>query len=424
MKYDAIDFREFEIECLTPVYVGSGETLKAFQYIYNSREQDVIFIDEHKWISFLAKHKLMDDFAQYVQTTARKVSSRYKNNYSNTSLWQWLINHRIPIGEINDLAIRHSYARNNVIEPGGGKALNDVSCCMSDPAGKPYIPGSTIKGFLHTAIMFSLLQKNPQLKTKYWSMIENDRSLKNASKPKYNTFPPQKATLQLLINDLLRKIKLVDKDGKPAGNDSTESIMRGLQVSDAFCKEEIQTEVLRKIDVNSEKNMNGTRYKVGEHTLSLYRECIPSETKLTFTISVDKRIMGLAGINTVDDVLKCAREFILFCNNLQRDIFKSEYNDVLTTIDTADLWIGGGNGFLTKTLVYALAPDRNSAKQKIAYFLDDVFFDKRKQQPSHFHQKTDKLLAPRALKISYEGHTANVLGLCSIKEIQRVIVED
>ena len=208
MKYDAIDFRKFEIECLTPVYVGSGETLKAFQYIYNSKEQDVIFIDEHKWISFLAKHKLMDDFAKYVKNTAEKVASRYKNNYSNTSLWQWLINHRIPIGEINDLAIRHSYARNNVIEPGGGKALNDISCCMSDPTGKPYIPGSTIKGFLRTAIMFSLIQKNPQLKTKYWSMIENDSSLKNASKSNYNTFPPQKATLQLLINELLRKIKL------------------------------------------------------------------------------------------------------------------------------------------------------------------------------------------------------------------------
>ena len=35
---------------------------------YNSKEQDVIFIDEHKWISFLAKHKLMDDFAKYVKT--------------------------------------------------------------------------------------------------------------------------------------------------------------------------------------------------------------------------------------------------------------------------------------------------------------------------------------------------------------------
>ena len=38
--------------------------------------------------------------------------------------------------------------------------------------GSAYIPGSTLKGLIRTAILYDLLQKNPHLKQRLWQSLE------------------------------------------------------------------------------------------------------------------------------------------------------------------------------------------------------------------------------------------------------------
>ena len=59
--------REYELECIAPLHVGSGEKLMAFEYLYDRKRQEVYFLDESKWIAFLEKRSLLDDFAVYVE---------------------------------------------------------------------------------------------------------------------------------------------------------------------------------------------------------------------------------------------------------------------------------------------------------------------------------------------------------------------
>lgn len=62
-----IERKTYEIKCLSPVHVGNGRTLKAFEYLYDRKAQKVYFVDEGKWIDFLYRHKLIDDFSEYIR---------------------------------------------------------------------------------------------------------------------------------------------------------------------------------------------------------------------------------------------------------------------------------------------------------------------------------------------------------------------
>ena len=46
---------------------SNGRTLKAFEYLYDRKAQKVYFVDEGKWIAFLYRHKLIDDFSEYIR---------------------------------------------------------------------------------------------------------------------------------------------------------------------------------------------------------------------------------------------------------------------------------------------------------------------------------------------------------------------
>lgn len=388
------------MRCDTPVYIGSGKNLKAYEYIYNKDTQEVVFLDEHKWISFLAKNKLMDSYAEYVSQMAKKVGGKNKNLYKNENLLEWLVRNGVNEDETYKLALRRSFARKNVISSGGGGALNDVACCMSAPDGRPYIPGSSIKGALSTAIMYNLIRQNDTLKEKYWSKISNF-GLKARGALGKGTLEGE------LMQELFCKLNL------EKGNFGTKSVMRGLQVSDAICMDDVTTEVLEKRDANVADNLNIRDPENDEHGVALYRECIPSNTEFRVTISLDKRFLNIIGIKSIDELLKISHDFMQFNYDLQDDLFGELYGDSLLALKHSDLWIGGGAGFLSKTLVYALAPSRNEAKKTIAKHLDFVFKNK------HKHVSTDKKLAPRALKIGYEGNSAMLMGCCSLNEVEQ-----
>ena len=51
-------------------------------------------------------------------------------------------------------------------------SLNDIILQTKLIDGSAYIPGSTLKGLIRTAILYDLLQKNPHLKQRLWQSLE------------------------------------------------------------------------------------------------------------------------------------------------------------------------------------------------------------------------------------------------------------
>ena len=83
--------------------------------------------------------------------------------------------------------------------------------------------------------------------------------------------------------------------------------------------------------------------------------------------------------------------------------------------------LGGGTGFLSKTLVYALAGSDEEAHTFISSYLDAAFQKKNqrtgRREPAHRHKELDEKISPRTLKRAVMGQDDWIMGLCSIRGI-------
>ena len=154
---------EYELECIAPLHVGSGEKLMAFEYLYDRKRQEVYFLDESKWIAFLEKRSLLDDFAVYVE----------RREFQRKSLWEWFLGMGVREAELRALALRKAHAATLTAERDRKKTLNDIVCQAALADGAPYIPGSAIKGAMRTGLLHGIIGREPQRFQRFWQEIVN-----------------------------------------------------------------------------------------------------------------------------------------------------------------------------------------------------------------------------------------------------------
>ena len=145
--------KDFEIECLSPVHIGSGDKLTAAEYIFDEKARQVYFVDQAQWIQFLFRKKLTDEFSRYIERTAEQLGR--KGPFQGQLLWDWLTQKGIRPDEIRNLAgtIGHVHTNNPLIDR---RSVNDIARNVTDAFGSVYIPGSSIKGALRTGALNKL----------------------------------------------------------------------------------------------------------------------------------------------------------------------------------------------------------------------------------------------------------------------------
>ena len=117
---------------------------------------------------------------------------------------------------------------------------------------------------------------------------------------------------------------------------------------------------------------------------------------------------------TKEKIEKALDEFIMhqseaqeaFRNNVGEFgyMIDDEYDDNLKV----NMVLGGNSGFWSKTIVYALSPDKQSAIKA----LSEMFSKKFRQ---HKHDKYDMKTAPHILKMINDNGEYVPIGLCNIK---------
>ena len=268
--------QEYELTCIAPVHVGSGQKLKSFEYLYDRRKDEVAFLNESKWIALLAQHDLMDAFANAVMSGA----------FLRQSIREWLLDHQIKEGELRSIILRRAASAPLITKERGRTKLNDIVAQTTLADGRPYIPGSTIKGTLRTGMLYHAIHRDPARFRSTWQEIL--RSLREPLKD-------QKKTCDLMMSrveqTLLHTLCLSDDVKK---GDAVSSAMRGLRVSDAVGTVR-DTVVLQKVDATTKKKRQGAN--VSE--LPLFRECIPAGAKLRFAVTADLSMLETAGIRSL-----------------------------------------------------------------------------------------------------------------------------
>lgn len=375
------------LKVVTPINISDGIVLGAKDYLYDSRRQKVFFLNLHQWHMFIYKHMLLEKYESYLA-----------NFRDKQSLLEWLRMQGYDIDDVRTVITSEAQATVNLMDNEKKKTLNDINRHIQQPDGSLYVPGSSIKGVFRTAILYSLLQKRQDIKVKYWRQIQEKIS-SNYFKP-YRDFNKLISDLE---NELLHTLRLVD--GDIHSNNAVYSAMRGLQVSDTYASRNMQTAILQKVDGGFDKFGKASPKK-----LPIFRECMLPKAELFFDVKIEKAVMSTIGINTVDDLLKATHSFFAAVTDLLQQAFEKEYQEAFQGVAAGNMFLGGNTGFLSKTLLAMLAPDKDTAKNTIKVLLDKSF-------KNHKHLLRDKIIAPRTLKCANYNGKLMLMGVAEVRKV-------
>lgn len=375
------------LKVVTPINIADGIVLGAKDYLYDSRRQKVYFLNLHQWHMFIYKHMLLEKYESYLA-----------NFRDKQSLLEWLRMQGYDIDDVRTVITSEALATVNLMDSERKKTLNDISRHIQQPDGSLYVPGSSIKGVFRTAILYSLLQKRQDIKVKYWRQIQEKIS-SNYFKP-YRDFNKLISDLE---NELLHTLRLLD--GNIRSNNAVCSAMRGLQVSDTYASRNMQTAILQKVDGGFDKFGKASPKK-----LPIFRECMLPEAELFFDVKIEKAVMNTIAINSVDDLLKATHSFFAAVTDLLQQAFGKEYQEAFQGVAAGNMFLGGNTGFLSKTLLAMLAPDKDTAKNTIKVLLDKSF-------KTHKHLLRDKIIAPRTLKCTNYNGKLMLMGVAEVRKV-------
>ena len=373
-----------EIETKGPVHVGNGEKHSPYEFVYQPESKRLGMLNEGKWIKFLKDNKLYE---------------KYENDTlcENFKVYNWMCQNTIEPWS-KDI---YRYVIDGV-EQDKDKGLNDVSCLIKNYKGEPYIPGSSIKGMLRTAILSNHIAKNKNRFLEDWNSIS--RFIKENSKK----------NIKYCIQDLENRCFCV-LPKKDIGNRIQKQL---LDVFRAILVSDTNSIPVEKITV-VQKNDWGEKSVTKGKTIPLWREAIKKDTRLRFSVTMDLNMLKSTpiGISKIDDVLEMLNYFYV------NVLLKFESNFDLKCLDTQYsskekplVYLGGGTGFHTKSVLYSLAPDLQSASQLIAEYLDIVFND--------MHVITDTKVSPRTIKLGKTQNELLKMGLCSMKVVDKIASDD
>lgn len=402
------------LKVVTPVNISDGIVLGAKDYLYDSRRQKVFFLNLHQWHMFIYKHMLLEKYESYLA-----------NFRDKQSLLEWLQMQGYDIDDVRTVITSEAQATVNLMDNEKKKTLNDINRHIQQPDGSLYVPGSSIKGVFRTAILYKLLQKRQDIKSKYWCyikqqvdiiqmLLEEERKPRELQIMPYSVIKKKKdqATKEIdkliasLESELLHSLRLKDdKERNISNKNAVCSAMRGLQVSDTYASRNVQTAILQKVDGGFDKFGKASPKK-----LPIFRECMLPEAELFFDVKIEKAVMNTIGINSVDDLLKATHSFFAAVTDLLQQAFGKEYQEVFQGVAAGNMFLGGNTGFLSKTLLAMLAPDKDTAKNTIKVLLDKSF-------KTHKHLLRDKVIAPRTLKCTNYNGKLMLMGVAEVRKV-------
>lgn len=402
------------LKVVTPINIADGIVLGAKDYLYDSRRQKVYFLNLHQWHMFIYKHMLLEKYESYLA-----------NFRDKQSLLEWLQMQGYDIDDVRTVITSEAQATVNLMDNERKKTLNDISRHIQQPDGSLYVPGSSIKGVFRTAILYSLLQKRQDIKVKYWCYIKQqvdiiEKLLEEERKPRelqimpYSVIKKKKnqATKEIdkliasLESELLHTLRLKDdKERNISNKNAVCSAMRGLQVSDTYASRNVQTAILQKVDGGFDKFGKASPKK-----LPIFRECMLPEAELFFDVKIEKAVMNTIAINSVDDLLRATHSFFAAVTDLLQQAFGKEYQEAFQGVAAGNMFLGSNTGFLSKTLLAMLAPDKDTAQNTIKVLLDKSF-------KTHKHLLRDKVIAPRTLKCTNYNGKLMLMGVAEVSKV-------
>lgn len=388
-----IDHAQLSLTIVSPTNIGGPETLTTKDYMYNYHTGEVYLLNNYEWFYFLERHNKLAEFEVYMQNEMVRSNGRTMYDWAKQALGTAQLTR-----EVLGPAV-HSVMKATAYNQGLKNSLNDIIPQIRGVDGRVYIPGSSIKGVIDSAIISHMLRTNSKFRSSVQQQLEDLLY-------KYSVNKNDKRRAKREISSILRKVNdlitnqisvLVDKNGRQFKG-ILASAFRGISVSDAMSNHIIQTEVLKKEDAGVDED--------GTHSISVNRECILPNQTLSFTLTLDTAITKEIGITNIDQVLEILQQDFDATHELLISKFTKVNPSVFKALEPANAFIGGNTGFIQKTVIMAAFTDDINKGVEVIRALLDVNFQKAG------HDRKDKFMAPRAIKlVKWNGHYYEMGGI-------------
>ena len=375
---------KMKLEVLTPLHIGGADyksKLDKKEYVFDKDKGTLTLIDSEKFISFLIKKNLFDEYISYIQ---KNLNLKKHEQDKNIKLIDFLKNKDI-YKNIEEFRKKAPIKIDAEIEE-----MNDIKLMLRNFQGKPYIPGTSIKGAL---VNFLLVNYIISHKDKF--KIERNKILEIAKKANNdNDIKKAKNNIKRMINEIEKSVIYGD-------NKELEKSKRfGISVSDTYNYSNTRTYFYRDVD---EKRDTSKDEK--EQAMPIYREYIMANSIFDFDITLDIDLIEKSKIKikTINDLIEALENTTNFLVN---KILKDENSSQIE-----NLILGANTGFLQKTIVYSLFEKEEDRLEVVKKLLHLKKGDKIKD---HLNDK----FSPRVLnRIKISGKN-KLAGLVKIEKVE------
>ena len=333
---------KMKLEVLTPLHIGGADyksKLDKKEYVFDKDKGTLTLIDSEKFISFLIKKNLFDDYIFYIQ---KNLTLKNNKQDKNIKLIDFLKSRDI-YKNIEEFRKKAPIKIAAEIEE-----MNDIKLMLRNLQGKPYIPGTSIKGALVNFLLVNYIINNrDKFKNEKNKILEIAQKANND-----NDIKKAKNNIKRIVNDIEKYIIYGD-------NKELEKSKRfGISVSDTYNYSNIRTYFYRDIDEKRD-----TSKKEKEQPIPIYREYIMANSIFDFDITLDidlikKSKLKIKTISDLTEALENTSNYLI--NKILKDKNSSQ---------TENLILGANTGFLQKTIVYALFEDKKERLEVIKKLL-------------------------------------------------------
>lgn len=299
------------LKTLGPVHIGSGKKYNKKDYFF--KNDKIIILDTIKFVGRLSELGLIEPYCEFLHSEERKGLDRFLDD-----------------NNLRTLAFECSmYEVDNTISRArrGAYQYHDVAEFVKDAYGCPYVPGSSVKGMLRTAILENIiLQNQPDYEAKFSN----------------NITPKDEKVGKALEREAFWRLK-----PDPANPTETQDYMRYVSVSDSKPLSLNDLVFVKKYDKFSKHDDGQHKYDMGNlsdndyfsgNALNIYRESLKPGVVIEFTLTIDERLDSFIKLDasSMNGILKRSMDMYeeSFLKHYEyEDIFSKEKTSSTISVD-------------------------------------------------------------------------------------------
>ena len=337
-----------KITAIGPIHVGVGKKLKKIEYIYDKQNNRVFVLDATKTYSYLEQEGKLGRFQEYILSPEKG----HKDEDNSKDIFSFLLKENIS-KEIWESWKSYDY----VITEREDTSLKEIHSFVKDANGRPYVPGSSIKGMIRTALLAYLLGNKIEGSDEegmfLYRKIDKQQIQYTLSKAKKESIAVGKRDLRKESVELealvFHQLELRNGIRMENQRNAVCSILRGLLVRDSQPLSLKDLDLAQKVDLFSEnsrrRDSSISRYNNEEtNSISMFREVLRPGTEIYFDLILDSKVFPYS----LDTILAALDYFNEQCYYYHYKHFQRPI------LEKGIVWLGGGAGYCTKTVSYPL----------------------------------------------------------------------